>query len=87
MIREDATVDSTIDLRALLVEREDCDSGTVSKLKEGLAQGGGQFKALRDATQLLERKLESAGGAAAKKLHLKLGIVGYFIFKSREVAK
>ena len=29
-----------IDLKALLVEREDCDAGTVQKLREALAQGG-----------------------------------------------
>src|SRR4051794_19088251 len=38
-----------IDLKALLVEREDCDAGTVQKLREALAQGGTQFRALRDA--------------------------------------
>ena len=39
--------DPPIDLKALLVEHEDCDAGTVQKLRNGLAQGGGQFRALR----------------------------------------
>ena len=29
-----------IDLKALLVEREDCDAGTVQKLREGAGPGG-----------------------------------------------
>ena len=32
--------ETMIDLRALLVEREDFEGGMVSKLREGLAQGG-----------------------------------------------
>lgn len=72
-------MDSTIDLRALLVEREDCDAGTVQKLREGLAQGGNQFRALREANQLLRKKLETAGPGPAKKMHLKLGIINYFM--------
>src|SRR5438552_18057436 len=66
-----------IDLKALLVEREDCDAGTVQQLRNALAQGGNQYRSLRDVTQILEKKQEAATGAAAKKFHLKLGI-GYF---------
>jgi hypothetical protein len=33
-----------IDLRALLVEHEDCDAGTVQKLRNALAQGGTQYR-------------------------------------------
>src|ERR1700734_2547756 len=72
-------VEQTIDLKALLVEREDCDAGTVQKLREGLAQGGNQFRALREVNELLRKKLESAPPALAKKLHLKLGITNYFL--------
>ena len=61
-----------IDLRALLVEREDCDAGTVQQLRNGLAQGGTQYRSLRDVTELLKKKLETATGAAAKKWHLNL---------------
>src|SRR5580700_11254607 len=68
-----------IDLKALLVEREDCDAGTVQKLREALAQGGGQYRTLRDVTQQLKKKLESASGAAAKRWHLKLGIASFFL--------
>ena len=53
-------MDQTIDLKALLVEHEDCDAGTVQKLRDGLAQGGTQFKALRDVTDTLRKRLESA---------------------------
>jgi DNA-directed RNA polymerase subunit alpha len=68
-----------IDLKALLVEREDCDAGTVQQLRNALAQGGTQYRTLRDVTQLLEKKLEGASGAAAKKFHLKLGVAYFFL--------
>jgi DNA-directed RNA polymerase subunit alpha len=69
----------TIDLRALLVEREDCDAGTVQKIREALAQGGNQYRSLREVTDILKKKGESASGAAAKRFHLKLGIAEYFL--------
>jgi DNA-directed RNA polymerase subunit alpha len=68
-----------VDLKALLVEREDCDAGTVQKIREGLAQGGGQYRVLRDVTEVLEKKAETATGAAAKKWQLKLGISLFFL--------
>src|SRR4051794_3007318 len=68
-----------IDLKALLVEREDCDAGTVQQLRNALAQGGTQYRTLRDVTQTLQKKLEGASGAAAKKFHLKLGIAFFFL--------
>lgn len=72
-------VDTLIDLKALLVEREDCDAGTVQKLREALAQGGTQYRTLRDVTQQLKKKLEGATGAPAKRWHLKLGIASFFL--------
>jgi DNA-directed RNA polymerase subunit alpha len=71
--------DSTIDLKALLVEREDCDAGTVQQLRNGLAQGGNQYRSLRDVADILKKKLEGATGAAAKRWHLKLGIARFFL--------
>lgn len=69
-----------IDLKALLVEREDCDAGTVSKLREALAQGGNQYRTLRDVTDAIKKKIETAAGAAAaKRWHLKLGIASFFL--------
>src|SRR5204863_7938250 len=62
-----------IDLKALLVEHEDCDAGTVTKLRNGLAQGGTQFRSLREAAEALQKRID-AGQGNAKKLHLKLGI-------------
>jgi DNA-directed RNA polymerase subunit alpha len=67
-----------IDLKALLIEHEDCDAGTVQKLRNGLAQGGGQFRSLREVTETLQKKIESGAGNP-KKLHLKLGIAFYFL--------
>jgi DNA-directed RNA polymerase subunit alpha len=68
-----------VDLKALLVEREDCDAGTVQKLREGLAQGGGQYRVLRDITEILEKRAETTTGAVAKRWHLKLGISLFFL--------
>ncbi len=68
-----------IDLKALLVEREDCDAGTVQQIRNALAQGGTQYRTLREVTETIKKKLESASGAAAKRWHLKLGIASFFL--------
>lgn len=68
-----------IDLKALMVEREDCDAGTVSKLREALAQGDTQYRTLRDVTEVIKKKIETSTGAAAKRWHLKLGIASFFL--------
>ncbi|HZY86849.1 MAG TPA: DNA-directed RNA polymerase subunit alpha C-terminal domain-containing protein [Gemmataceae bacterium] len=68
-----------IDLKALLVEREDCDAGTVQQIRNALAQGGTQYRTLRDVTEVLKKKLEGATGAAAKRWHLKIGIASFFL--------
>ena len=72
-------VEYQIDLKALLVERPDCDSGTVQQLRNALAQGGNQYRTLRDVTETLKKKLDSASGSAVKTLHLKVGIASYFL--------
>ncbi len=68
-----------IDLRALLVEREDFEGGMVSKLREGLAQGGPQVRNLREILDILNKRLAVAAGPQQKKIHLKLGIAHYFL--------
>ncbi len=68
-----------IDIKALLVEREDCDAGTVQQLRNALAQGGNQYRTLREVTDNLRKKVESTSGAAAKRWHLKLGIALFFL--------
>ncbi|HSQ56181.1 MAG TPA: tetratricopeptide repeat protein, partial [Gemmata sp.] len=68
-----------IDLRALLVEREDFEGGMVSRLREGLAQGGPQVRNLKEITDILQKRLAVAAGPQQKKLHLKLGIAFYFL--------
>src|SRR5947209_7234476 len=75
------------DLKALLVEREDCDAGTVTKVREALTQGGTQYRSLRDVNETLKRKLESAQGAAAKKWHLKIGVASYFLGHTGEAVE
>src|SRR6516165_3229432 len=68
-----------IDLKALMVEREECDAGTVQQLRNGLAQGKTQYRTLREVTELLDKKAEAASGTAAKRWHLKLGIASFFL--------
>ena len=68
-----------IDLKALMVEREDCDAGTVEKLKNGLAQGKTQYRTLREVVDALKKKVEAAPAGQAKKWNLKLGIASYFL--------
>src|SRR5438445_1965379 len=72
-------MESTIDLKALLVEREDCDAGTVRQLRNGLAQGGNQYRSLKEVSDILKKKLEGAPAGTAKKWHLKLGIAFFFL--------
>jgi DNA-directed RNA polymerase subunit alpha len=71
--------ETLIDLKALLVEREDCDAGTVQQLRNAMAQGGNQYRNLRDVADILKKRLESATGAAAKRWHLKLGVAQFFL--------
>lgn len=71
--------ESLVDLRALLVEREDFEGGMVSKLREGLAQGGPQIKVMRDVIETLTKRLAVAAGPQQKKIQLKLGIANYFL--------
>src|SRR3954451_15904206 len=68
-----------IDLKALLVEREDCDAGTVQKIREALAQGKTQYRTLRDVNDVLKKKAEAASGPAVKRWHLKIGIASFFL--------
>jgi DNA-directed RNA polymerase subunit alpha len=68
-----------IDLKAILVEREDCDAGTVQRIREALTQGKTQYRTLRDCTDALKKKLQGATGPIAKRLHLKLGIASFFL--------
>lgn len=67
-----------IDLRALLVERDEFEGSMVSKLREGLAQGGTQLRSLKEIADILTKKLESSPANAAK-LHLKLGVAHFFL--------
>ncbi len=71
--------ETLIDLRALLVEREDFEGGQVSKLREGLAQGGPQVRNLREIVETLNKRLPAAAPPQQKKIHLKLGIAHFFL--------
>lgn len=63
----------------MLVEREDFEGGMVSKLREALAQGGPQIRHLKEVVDILKKRLVVAAGASAKKIHLKLGVVHFFL--------
>ena len=71
--------ENLIDLRALLVERDDFEGSMVTKLREGLAQGGPQVKALKDIHETLTKRIAGAAPPQQKKLHLKLGVVQFFL--------
>src|SRR5260370_41821186 len=73
-----------IDLKALLVEKPDCDAGTVQQLRNALAQGGTQYRSLRDVTDGLKKKLEAASGPQTKVWHLKVGIASFFLGYTRQ---
>jgi len=73
-----------IDMRAMLVEREDFEGGMVSKLREGLAQGGPQVRNLKEVVDILGKRLAVAAGPQAKKIHLKLGIINFFLGSLQE---
>jgi DNA-directed RNA polymerase subunit alpha len=75
--------EALIDLKALLVEREDFEGGMVSKLREGLAQGGPQVRNLKDILDTLTKRHAVAAPPQQKKIHLKLGIANYFLGHAR----
>ena len=79
--------ETLIDLRALLVEREEFEGSMVSKLREGLAQGGPQVKALKDINETLTKRLAVAQPTQQKKLHLKLGVVAVFLGKMTDAVE
>jgi DNA-directed RNA polymerase subunit alpha len=74
------------DIKALFLEREDCDAGTVQQLRNGLGQGPTQFKALREAIEAMKGKLVTVATAQQKKWHLKLGIASFFLGRIKDAA-
>lgn len=68
-----------VDLKVLMVEKEDCDAGTVQQLRSALVADRNQVKILRDAADTLKKRLTTTQPDAAKKLHLKLGISLFFL--------
>jgi DNA-directed RNA polymerase subunit alpha len=75
------------DIKALFLEKEDCDAGTVQRLRDGLSQGPTQYKSLRDAIDAMRQKAEAASGPVAKKWHLKLGIANFFMGRVKDAAE
>src|SRR4051812_45841239 len=71
--------DQFVDLKALLVEREEFEGSMVSKLREGLAQGASQVRALREINDILGKRIAAAAAPQQKKLHLKLGVVQFYL--------
>jgi DNA-directed RNA polymerase subunit alpha len=74
------------DIKALFLEREDCDAGTVQQLRNGLAQAPTQYKSLRDAVDAMKAKLPTVAVANQKKWYLKLGIASYFLGRMKDAA-
>ena len=63
-----------VDLKVLLVEKDVCDAGTVQQIRNGLAEDIAQYHILRDATEVLKKKLVDAKPEQTNKLHLKIGL-------------
>lgn len=78
---EDGVTETLIDLRALLVEREDFEGSMVSKLREGLAQSPQQVRNLREIGDVLSKRLAVAAPPQQKKIQLKLGVTQFFLGK------
>ena len=74
------------DVKALFLEREDCDAGTVQQLRNGLSQAPTQYKSLRDAIEAMKAKLPTVAVAHQKKWQLKLGIASYFLGRMKDAA-
>lgn len=51
----------------------------VSKLREGLSQGAAQIRNLKEINEILTKRLTAAAPPQQKKLHLKLGVVQFFL--------
>lgn len=74
--------ETLIDLRALLVEREDFEGSMVSKLREALAQGPAQVKNLREIVDVLGKRYAIAPpGTPQKKIQLKMGVAYFYLGK------
>jgi DNA-directed RNA polymerase subunit alpha len=71
--------ETLIDLRALLVEREEFEGSMVSRLREGLAQAPAQIRNLREIHELLLKRLAASAGAQQKKIHLKIGVTQFYL--------
>lgn len=76
----------TTDIKAMFLEKDDCDAGTVQRLRDGLSQGPAQYRALREAVDAMKVKLE-AGGPQVKKWHLKLGVANWFLGRTGDASK
>jgi hypothetical protein len=61
-------VDHLIDLKALLMERPDCDAGAVRRLRNALARGGTRYRPSKDVTELFEKKTDSRTSRTAKNM-------------------
>jgi DNA-directed RNA polymerase subunit alpha len=71
--------ETLVDLRALLVEREEFEGSMVSKLREGLAQGNQQIRNLKEIHDMLSKRLPTVAPPQQKKLYLKLGVANYYL--------
>ena len=75
------------DLKALFLEREDCDAGTVQRLQDGLGQGPSQYRSLKEAVEQMKTRATTAAGPVQKKWMLKLGIASYFLGRIKDAAQ
>ena len=63
----------TTDIKAMFLEKEDCDAGTVQRLRDGLSQGAQQYKSLREAVDAMHTKVEAGGPTVTPPTHRGFG--------------
>ena len=76
--------DTMIDLRALLIEREEFEGSMVSKLREGLSQGGTQIRTLKEINETLAKASTSRHRHDAKKIASQTRRHPFFLGPSRQ---
>ena len=75
-----------IDLKALLVEREDCDAGTVQKLREAWPRAAPSTAPSATSPRRSRRSSKAPPAPPPRSWHLKLGIAQFFLGYTADAA-
>ena len=75
-----------IDIRSLLLERDDMDAGVVQQLKTALAESPAQHRTLKEVAETLEEQVSLGDGRGPARA-LKLGIASYLLGRTERCAE